>query len=58
MFESQSDDMFNESIGTQELSELAREVRNLFHIKQDRIIEGEGDILDDEVLMEICIYVL
>ena len=51
MFES-SDNNTNQSPALDTLSstsdQLKREVRNLFHMKQDRVILGEGLPLDDE----------
>ena len=51
MFESQSDDILNQSAIdnlSQKSDEYAREFRMLHHIKQDKIVLGEGTPLDNE----------
>ncbi len=51
MFESQSDDILNQSAIdnlSQQSDKFIREIRMLHHIKQDKIVLAEGLPLDDD----------
>tara|TARA_R110002020_G_scaffold141260_2_gene312923 strand:+ start:1215 stop:1469 length:255 start_codon:yes stop_codon:yes gene_type:complete len=50
MFESSGENINQAGLDSmnQDIDQLKREIRNLFHLKQDRMILGEGEIIDDE----------
>ena len=47
MFESSGENINQDNI-TADMDSVKREVRNLSHIKQDKLIVGEGDLVADE----------
>lgn len=50
MFESSGENINQAGLDSmnQDIDQLKREIRNLFHLKQDRMILGEGEIIDGE----------